>query len=166
NSPELGEIFQLKDGALKKHITAYYKEIYPSLVLILCRDVEIIQQFLLMFLQIESQLIHYDWGHMGIKTREGAKADGQVDSLVPHLKAANLNYSVSIFCCKKGGLRITDWKMIEENLAMFMLSFFEVPKGDGIWQSIFVFNLGSFVLGNGEQIRFWEDVDTVADYSN
>ncbi|KAL5665761.1 hypothetical protein ACJX0J_025869, partial [Zea mays] len=50
----------------------------------------------------------------------------------PHLKAANLNYFVSIFGCKKGGLRNNDWKMIEENLAMFMLSFFE----DGIWQSI------------------------------
>ncbi|KAL5662244.1 hypothetical protein ACJX0J_029369 [Zea mays] len=47
------KIFQLKDGALKKHITAYYKfriypktfikEIYPSIVLILCRDAEIIQ---------------------------------------------------------------------------------------------------------------------------
>ncbi|KAL5647213.1 hypothetical protein ACJX0J_041568 [Zea mays] len=127
------KIFQLKDGALKKHITAYYKnqvsdipqvsdlenstfikEIYPSIVLILCRD----------FLQIESQLnimegvVWIDYimtgGHVGIKLKQ------------------MVNYFVSIFGCKKGGLRNNDWKMIEENLAMFMLSFFE----DGIWQSI------------------------------
>ncbi|KAL5662245.1 hypothetical protein ACJX0J_029370 [Zea mays] len=54
-------------------------------------------------------------GHVGIKLKQ------------------MVNYFVSIFGCKKGGrLRNNDWKMIEENLAMFMLSFFE----DGIWQSI------------------------------
>ncbi|KAL5667062.1 hypothetical protein ACJX0J_019283, partial [Zea mays] len=173
---ERAKIFQLKDGALKKHITTYYKfwiypktfikEIYPSIVLILCRDAEIIQQNIMEGVVVLHETIHelhrnkqsgvifkidfekaYDkWiafimtgGHVGIKTHKGAKADGQVDGLVPHLKAANMNYFVSIFGCKKGGLRNNDWKMIEENLAMFMLSFFE----DGIWQSIDTFAITS-----------------------
>ncbi|KAL5661163.1 hypothetical protein ACJX0J_028288, partial [Zea mays] len=118
------KIFQLKDGALKKHITAYYKfriypktfikEIYPSIVLILCRDAKIIQQ------NIMEGVVWIDFimtgGHVGIKTHKGAKADGQVDGLVPHLKAANLNYFVSIFGCKKGGqspsmFRFLIWKL-------------------------------------------------------
>ncbi|KAL5661024.1 hypothetical protein ACJX0J_028149, partial [Zea mays] len=139
---ERAKIFQLKDGALKKHITAYYKfriypktfikEIYPSIVLILCRDAEIIQQFILK--NIMEGVVWIDFimtgGHVGIKTHKGAKADGQVDGLVPHLKAANLNYFVSIFGCKKGGLRNNDWKMIEEKGRLVLINL------DGIWQSI------------------------------
>ncbi|KAL5660986.1 hypothetical protein ACJX0J_028111, partial [Zea mays] len=122
-------IFQLKDGALKKHITAYYKnqildipqvsdlensttgsfikEIYPFLVLHLCRDADIIQQFFTKTIgPTQSAFI------LGRNIMEGvvgfsntwceAKADGQVDGLVPHLAVEEEHQYQQI----KGGLGI------------------------------------------------------------
>ncbi|KAL5648273.1 hypothetical protein ACJX0J_039082, partial [Zea mays] len=70
---------------------------------------------------------------------------GQFEGLIPHL------------------LSNSDWKTIEINLVMFMLFFWQGDHHKKKYRLAHqFFGLGSFILKDGKQIRFWEDTDTVA----